>query len=116
MTGELCLDASNEEAALSSNGKGVGKDCDPVHFEPAAGGFGFSTVCRMGRRTVTTTGVASGDFKNAYAVDLKTHMDPAPPGLPAQMSTTIRARWEGACPPGRKPGQVSMKLDGFGQG
>ncbi|HEY5411932.1 MAG TPA: DUF3617 family protein [Caulobacteraceae bacterium] len=116
MTGELCLDASNEDAAFSSNGHGFSKDCEPIKYQAADGGVGFSTVCHIGKRTVTTSGTATGDFKNAYSVDLSTRMDPPPPGLPAQMSTTIRAKWEGPCPPGQKPGQVSMKLSGFGQG
>jgi hypothetical protein len=116
MTGELCLDASNEDAAFSSNGKGFNKDCEPVKYDTASGHFGFSTVCHMGNRTVTTSGVASGDFKTSYSVDLTTRMDPAPPGLPDQLHTTIQAKWEGPCPAGVKPGQVSMKLAGLGQG
>jgi len=115
MTGELCLDASNEDAAFSSNGRGLSKDCDPVQYQAASGGFGFTTVCRSGRRTVTTSGTATGDFKSSYAVDLTTRMEPPPPGLPGQMSTAIRAKWEGPCPAGTKPGQVSMKISGFGR-
>lgn len=116
MTGELCLDASNEEAAFSSNGHGFSKDCDPVKYQAADGGFGFSTVCHVGKRTVITRGVATGDFQSNYAVDLTTRTDPRPPGMPAQMSTAIHAKWEGPCPPGSKPGQVSMKISGFGAG
>ncbi len=117
MAGELCLDASNQDAAFSSNGKGLSKDCDQVKYQGAPGrGIGFSTVCHIGKRTVTTSGLATGDFKSAYSVDLTTRMDPPPPGLPAQMSTAIRAKWVGPCPAGTKPGQVSMKIAGFGQG
>ncbi len=116
MTGELCLDASTDEAAFSSNGHGFSKDCDPVRYQAADGGFGFSTVCHLGKRTVTTSGVASGDFNSDYKVDLTTRTDPKPSGLPAQMSTVIRARWAGACPPGQKPGQSSMRISGFGAG
>ncbi len=116
MTGELCLDATNEEAAFSSSGHGFSKDCDPIRYQGAEGGFGFSTVCHIGRRTVTTSGTATGDFQSNYSVDLTTRMEPAPLGLPAQMSTAIRAKWEGPCPPGHKPGQVSMKISGFGAG
>lgn len=113
MTGELCLDASNEEAAFSANGKGFNRDCDPVKYQSATGGIGFTTVCHTEKRTITTTGVASGDFKTNYSVDVTTRLDPAPPGLPGQVHTTIRAKWEGACPAGTKPG---LRLTGFGQG
>ena len=116
MTGELCLDASNEDMAFSSNGRGFSKDCDPVKYQAADGGFGFTTVCHIGRRTVTTAGTATGDFRNDYSVNVATQMDPAPLGFPAKMSTVIHAKWEGPCPAGTKPGQVSMKLTGFGQG
>jgi hypothetical protein len=116
MTGELCLDASNEDSAFSSTGKGFSKDCEPVQYTSASGGFGFTTVCHMGRRTVTTTGVASGDFSSSYSVDVTTRMEPSPPGMPGQMHTTIRAKWEGPCPAGTKPGMVSTRLEGLGQG
>ncbi len=116
LAGELCLDASNEDRAFSGNGRGFGKDCEPMTYKAAAGGYGFTAVCRIGRRTVTTTGLASGDFKSDYSVDLTTSMDPAPSGMPAQLHSQIRAKWEGPCPPGSKPGQVSMRLSGFGQG
>jgi len=116
MTGELCLDASNEDAAFSSNGHGFSKDCGPIQYQTADRGFGFTTVCHLGRRTVTTSGIATGDFKNNYSVDLTTRTDPAPAGFPAQMSTTIRAKWQGPCPAGQKPGQMSLKISGFGAG
>ena len=115
MTGELCLDASNEDQALNG-GRSKPKDCDPVHYESAPGGYGFTIVCHIGKRTVTTGGVASGDFKTAYAVTLSTRMEPAPAGLPSQVSSTIKANWEGPCPPGAKPGARSMKISGFGPG
>ena len=113
MTGQLCLDASNEDAAFSTTGRGVGKECDPVKYQSAAGGFGFTTVCHLGRRTVTTTGVASGDFNTNYSMDITTHSEPSAPGAPNQIHTSIQAKWEGPCPAGTKPG---MKVTGFGQG
>ena len=115
MTGEICLDASNEDLALNG-GRSKPKDCDPVHYEPAVDGYGFNIVCHIGKRTVTTDGRASGDFKTAYAVTLSTRMEPAPAGLPSQVHSTIKANWEGPCPRGAKPGAMSMKLSGFGPG
>jgi hypothetical protein len=87
-----------------------------VKYESAAGGIGFTTVCHIGSRTVTTSGVASGDFSTSYSVDLTTRMDPSPPGLPGQLHTTVQAKWEGPCPAGTKPGLVSTRLAGLGQG
>jgi hypothetical protein len=114
MTGDLCLDAEHEDMAFSSNGHGFSKDCDPVRYEAANGGFGFTTVCHIGRRTVTTSGTATGDFKSNYTVDVTTQTDPPAPGLPAKMDTVIQAQWQGPCPAGTKPGQASMRLAGVG--
>ena len=109
MTGELCLDASNEDDAFSSSGRSLAKDCGPWKFQRVEAGFDLTIVCHLGRRTITTSGVATGDFISSYAADLTTRTDPPAPGLPAEMSSTIRAKWIGPCPPGQKPGQMSMK-------
>jgi hypothetical protein len=58
--------------------------------------------------TMTTSGVASGDFNSAYKVDSTTRMNPAPMPQMAESKMTIEAKWAGPCPAGRKPGDMVM--------
>ena len=117
MSGEMCLDASTEQTAFSSGAQSVSKDCSAPSFGPApGGGVMFDTTCRSGGRTITTHGVATGDFSKAYDLDLTSHIDPAPPGLGGDTKTKVQAQWAGPCKPGQKPGHASMRMTGFGQG
>ena len=117
MSGEMCLDASTEQAAFSSGAPSASKDCSAPTYGPApGGGMMFDTTCRSRGTTITTHGVASGDFSSAYPLDLPSHMDPAPPGMGGDARTRIEARWVGPCKPGQKPGHASMKMTGLGQG
>lgn len=116
LSGELCLDASTEDTAFTTNGRTVSKDCEPTAFEPSSGGFSFTAVCHAKGRTITTTGLATGDFRTSYALDVSTRIDPSPSGLPPEVRTRMQATWLGPCRPGQKPGDASMRFDGFGQG
>jgi hypothetical protein len=116
MTGELCVDSSTEDSAFSANGRSISKDCEPTQFAPSDGGFAFTAVCHAKGRTITTKGLATGDFRTSYALDVSTQIDPSPAGLPPEMHTKMQATWLGPCKPGQKPGQASMRFGGFGQG
>ena len=76
-----------------------------MKYQATGGGLGFTTVCHIGRRTVTSSGVATGDFKNSYSVDVTTRMDPPPPGLPRSPSATQIPSPPG---PGSKSRAVSL--------
>ncbi len=115
MTGELCLDAGTEDSAFGARPRSV-KNCDPVRFDLGPGGYTFSSTCHFGGRTIVTKGVASGDFRTTYAMDMTTRMTPAPPGLPPEMHSRVEATWAGPCRPDQKPGQASMKFGGLGRG
>lgn len=115
MSGELCLDEATEDSAFSGP-RGGGKNCGKPQFAPSPEGLSFTATCHAGSRTIVSRGVASGDFKTSFAVDVATHVEPAVTGLPAEMHTRMQATWVGPCHPGQKPGQSSMKFGGFGQG
>jgi hypothetical protein len=115
MTGELCLDEHTEDAAFSSSPRWAKGDCEKVSFTPAPdGGIAFSTTCMAKGRTVTTQGVATGDFSSSYAMDVTTKVDPPIHGALGQMRTKIQATWIGPCRTDQRPGQLSMKFSGLG--
>ena len=50
----------------------------------------------------------SGDFNSAYTVKSTSQTDRAPAGMPRDTTTTIEAKWLGACKPDQKPGDIVM--------
>jgi hypothetical protein len=115
MTGELCLDESTEDAAFSGAPRWSKGDCQKVAFSPGpGGGVAFTTTCLAKGRTVTSQGVATGDFNSSYAMDVTTKVDPPIHGALGQMHTRIQATWTGPCRTGQRPGQLSMKFSGLG--
>ena len=50
----------------------------------------------------------TGDFNSAYTVKTTSHSEGGPSGLPRDATTTIEAKWLGACKPDQKPGDIVM--------
>ena len=115
MTGEICLDPQTEDAAFNGSPRWAKGDCERTSFSPAPeGGIAFSTTCTAKGRTITSQGVATGDFSSNYAIDVTTRVDPPLHGALGQMRTKINATWVGPCRDGQRPGQLSMKFSGLG--
>lgn len=105
----LCTDAATEARNSAFAGQSApGSDCTqgPVTQTPA--GWRFSSTCKAGEMTTTTTGVASGDFNTNYRVEATTRMTPAPIPQMAESKMVITSRWLGPCPAGRVPGDMVM--------
>lgn len=104
MTSQLCTDAAWEEKMSAFSQQGPGRQqCSPPLVAKTATGFSFQSSCTMGGRTTTTRGTASGDFNSAYTMDLVSQTAGGP-----EMKMRIAAKWLGACPAGKKPGDMSM--------
>lgn len=90
MTRYLCLDATTDarHSALSS------QDGCSSTVEKMTGGYAFKKVCGG----ETTTGTAIGDFNSTYKITEQRGK--------TQIETD--AKWMGACPAGRKPGDMQL--------
>ena len=114
-TGEICIDASTEDSAFQAGPKARPKSCEKTSIGPApGGGVAFDTTCKTDGRTITSHGIASGDFSSAYNMDVTTTMTPAPSGMPPEMHMHMQATWLGPCKPDQTPGRMSMKMAGLG--
>ena len=117
VSSQICLDKAMADGGgwLNSarDGDAAGKP-DPCtqSYEPSAAGLAFQSVCKFGERTVTSRGLATGDFNSAYTVDLTSTMDPPPAGAPSETKMTIAAKRIGDCAPGQAGGPVAgtMKM------
>jgi hypothetical protein len=107
MTMQSCVDGSADKpgAMVAAQNRA---QCEAASVNPVAGGYHFHMVCHPnGNMTMTSDGTATGDFKTAYTVSSTMTMTPSPQGMPP-MSSTISARYLGACPADMQPGDVKM--------
>ena len=58
--------------------------------------------------TVTTHSETTGDFNSAYTVKASVHSDGGPTGATHDTTTTIEAKWLGACLPNQRAGDIVM--------
>lgn len=109
MTTRQCTDASQEKggaAFRNNNPQASGVDCKAGPMVPVPGGWRYSSTCTMKTMTMTTTGVATGDFRSGYHMESTTKMSPAPMPQMAESKVVIDAKWLGPCPADMKPGDT----------
>ena len=114
--GEICVDAETDKASSFADSPVSSKSCSGGQFRPTAGGVEFDSTCKLEDRTVTSHGMATGDFSSSYTVDVTSHMDPPLPGMNGDSKTHMEAHWLGPCKPGQVPGHMTMKMGGLGRG
>jgi hypothetical protein len=107
----ICLDEA-VDAKLSWWGSQAGKDvCEKnLASSQTDGGWRFSSVCDMGTGgKVTTSGVATGDFNAHYQISAESStVGAAAPQMNGTRKMTIDAAWQGPCPVGMKPGDMTL--------
>lgn len=110
VSSQVCIDEAMlaGDAWLKPEGQQAqgGPDCQQS-VKGTLSGYTIDAVCKMGGRTITTHGVASGDFKSAYVMDMTMRMDPAPAGSPAETKMQVAARYLGPCPAGQAGGVIA---------
>ena len=58
--------------------------------------------------TITSRSEITGDFNSAYTVKVTSHSQGGPAAVPRDSTTSIEAKWLGACKPDQKPGDIMM--------
>lgn len=105
-----CTDAAEERAGAAFRNGGpqqAGVSCKAGTPMPApGGGWSYSSVCTMRGMTMTTRGVARGDFRTAYHMESTTRMEPAPMPQMAETRMVMDSKWIGPCPADMKPGDT----------
>lgn len=107
---KLCLDAAAEDK-LAMVGGSISKDiCSESSMTPKiGGGWTYSSVCKVGDGTTTSTGTITGDFNSAYKMEAKSvtvGSSMAQANGPHEMM--VEAKWEGPCPADYKPGDMAL--------
>ena len=108
MTMQHCTDATTDKA-MSATFSPMSKEvCSKNDIQQTATGFVTESVCSVAGMSIKSHSEITGDFNSAYTVKTTSHSEGGPSGLPRDATTTIEAKWLGACKPDQKPGDIVM--------
>jgi hypothetical protein len=108
MTMQQCTDASTDKD-MSTSFSPMAKDvCSKQDIQKTATGYVSDSVCGIGGMSIKSHAEITGDFNSAYTVKSTSQSTGGPAGVPRDSTTTIEAKWLGACKPDQKPGDIVM--------
>jgi hypothetical protein len=108
MTMQHCTDETTDKE-MSSTVSPMSKEiCSKHEIQKTATGYVTDSACSVGGMSMTSHSDITGDFNSAYTVKSTSHSERGPSGLPRDSTTTIEAKWLGACKPDQKPGDIVM--------
>jgi hypothetical protein len=107
MTMQHCTDETTDRE-MSTAFSPMGKEmCSRQDIQKTATGYVSDSVCGVAGMTITSHAEITGDFNSAYTVKSTAHGERGPAGA-HDSSSTIEAKWLGACKPDQKPGDIMM--------
>jgi hypothetical protein len=107
MTMQHCTDASTDKQMSTSFSPGK-ETCAKQDIAKTATGYVSDSVCNVAGMTVTSHAEITGDFNSAYTVKSTARTEGGPSGVPRDSTTTLEAKWLGACKADQKPGDIVM--------
>ena len=107
MTIQHCTDATTDKQMSTSFSPGK-ETCSKQDIQKTATGYVSDSVCNVAGTTTTSHAEITGDFNSAYTVKVTSKTEGGPSGVPRDVTTTIEAKWLGACKADQKPGDIVM--------
>jgi len=108
MTMQHCTDETTDKM-MSDTVSPMGKEmCSKQDIQKTATGYVSDSVCGVAGMSITSHAEITGDFNSAYTVRSSSHSERGPAGAPRDSTTTIEAKWLGACKPDQKAGDIMM--------
>jgi Protein of unknown function (DUF3617) len=108
MTMKHCTDETTDKEMSTTFSPMAKEACSKNDIQKTATGYVADSVCSIGGMSMTSHSETSGDFNSAYTVKTTSHSQGGPAGVPRDSTTTIEAKWLGACKPDQKPGDIIM--------
>ena len=108
MTMHHCTDATTDKQMSTTFSPMAKEICSKNDIQKTATGYVADSVCSVGGVSVTSHSETTGDFNSAYTVKSTSHSDRGAAGAAGDSTTTIEAKWLGACKPDQKPGDIVM--------
>jgi hypothetical protein len=108
MTMQHCTDETADKEMSTGLGPAAKDVCSKNDIQKTATGYVTDSVCSIAGASMTSHSEITGDFNSAYTVKSTVHTEHGPTAMPRDSTTTIEAKWLGACKPDQKPGDVVM--------
>jgi hypothetical protein len=105
-TMQHCIDESTDRQMGATSSPMAKQTCSRQDIQKTATGYVTDSVCSAGGVSTTSHSETTGDFNSAYTVKVISHSEGGPAGVPRDSTTTIAAKWLGACKPDQKPGDI----------
>ena len=108
MTMQHCTDETTDKE-MSTAFSPMAKDvCSKQDTQKTATGYVSDSVCGIAGMSIKSHAEITGDFNSAYTVKSTSHSEGGPAGAARDSTTTIQAKWLGACKADQKPGDIMM--------
>jgi hypothetical protein len=103
-----CTD-ENTDKEMSDTFSPMAKEmCSKQDIQKTATGYVSDSVCKVGAMTITSHSETTGDFNSGYVVKITSHTEGGPNAVPRDSTSTVEAKWLGACKPDQKAGDMVM--------
>jgi hypothetical protein len=108
MTMQHCTDETTDKT-MNDTVSPMAKDmCSRQDIQKTAAGYVSDSVCGVAGMSITSHVEITGDFNSGYTVKSTSHSERGAAGAPRDSTTTIEAKWLGACKPDQKAGDIMM--------
>jgi hypothetical protein len=108
MTMQQCTDATADKEMSTGLGPAAKDVCSKNDIQKTATGYITDSVCSIAGASISSHFEITGDFDSGYTVKSTVHTEHGPTAVPRDSTTTIEAKWLGACKPDQKPGDIVM--------
>jgi hypothetical protein len=108
MTMQHCTDETADKEMSTGLGPAAKDVCSKNDIQKTATGYVTDSVCSIAGASIASHSEITGDFNSAYTVKATAHTEHGPAAVPRDSTTTIEAKWLGACKPDQKPGDIMM--------
>ena len=109
-TMQQCTDAETDKLMNAFGGDLSADLCAKQEIKKVGATIVINAVCQIGPMKSTSQSVITGDFISNYTVKVTSKLEGVPAAAQgaAGGTTTIQARWVGACKPDQRPGDIVM--------
>ena len=108
MTMQQCTDETTDKDMSTAMSPVAKEMCSKQDIQKTATGYVTDSVCGVAGMTITSKAEINGDFNSAYTVKSTSHSEGGAAGAGRDNTTTIEAKWLGACKTDQKPGDIMM--------
>ena len=108
MSMQHCTDEATDRDMNTGMAPAAKDVCTKNDLQKTATGYVADSACNIGGASITSHSEIAGDFNSAYTVKTTAHTENGPAVVPRDSTTTIEAKWLGACKPDQKPGDIVM--------